>query len=714
MRKLLIILFCLIPLFLSANTYYVSTTGSDAYAGTLAQPWATWQYAFETAVAGDTVYFRGGIWYPAVPSNGNNICQLSNSGTPTDPICFFNYPGEVPILDCRNVVAPGTYPNNRYLTGIAMYDIHWINWRGLTVRNVYQRVANVECKGFLGYPISNMTFTNMTVNNIGTIGYFLEVDCGPFVGVDYGWDATTFVPYSNLIFTNCDTYQCCDTLPVNSGQAAGNQGDGFKVITITSGTYIDSVNLTITGCRSWHCADDGFDIPSNGWFYFVNNWSFLHDYPDYNFEGNGIKKSSSQDNFIPRSLIAKNLFAFCDLGIFEHEYWAETRNKARVYNNTVYKCDWGFLYDINNAENPADTTWSILRNNLVYGTRDNDAGGRDYVFACTVDYLESNNTWDYWRESGSLSKFTIATDITITDADFTSVDSATIVSQLTAARKADGSLPDLTVLQLEAASDGVDFGLYPPTTDSAFYYFPAFVLDTVGSAPDIGAFEYGVASVDSTKKYILSYSFAEQTGVAVIDTAAKTVDIEVEYGTDVTGLIATFSLSTGATAAVGATPQVSGTTANNFTSPVTYVVTALDATTQNWTVTVTVESEPVPTVATVATISASYTAITANVTGRIYSANGGTLTARGVCWSTSNSSPTISDTHTTYTPYVGSFTDVIRGLRGGTTYYFRAYGTTSEGGTSYGDAISITTKASTILPFNGKLPRFNGKTVVGG
>lgn len=705
MKKLLIIIFCLFTLSAYSNTYYVATTGSDGYAGTLAQPWATWQKAFTTAVAGDTVYFRGGTWYPTVPASGNNICQLFTNGTPTNPICFFNYPGEVPILDCRYVVAPGVYPNNRYLTGIAMYDIHWINWRGLTVRNIYQRVANVEVKGFLGMPISNMTFDNMTVNNIGTIGYYLEIDCGPFDAVDYGWDETNFVPYSNFTFTNCDTYQCCDTLPVNSGQAAGNQGDGFKVITITSGTYIDSVHLTMTGNRSWHCADDGFDIPSNGWFYFVNNWSFLHDYTDYNFEGNGIKKSSSEDNFLPRSLIAKNLFAFCGLGIFEHEYWANTRNKSRIYNNTIYKCDWGFLYDINNAENPADTTWSILRNNLVYGTRDQDAGGRPYVFACTVDYLESNNTWDYWRESGSLSKFTIATDITITNADFSSVDSATIVSQLTAARKADGSLPDLTVLQLDAASDGVDFGLTPPATDSAFYYFPAFALDYNGTSPDIGAFESGTA--DSTAKYITAYSFAEQTGVAVIDTSAKTVDIEVEYGTDVTGLIATFSLSTGATATVGATPQVSGTTANNFTNPVTYVVTALDETTQNWTVTVTVETEPVPTVATVATTSASYTAVTANVTGRIYSANGGTLTARGVCWSTTNTSPTTSDRHTTFTPYVGSFTDKIYGLRGGTTYYFRAYGTTSEGGTSYGDAISFTTPAkSWIGGF-----RINGKPV---
>lgn len=95
--------------------------------------------------------------------------------------------------------------------------------------------------------------------------------------------------------------------------------------------------------------------------------------------------------------------------------------------------------------------------------------------------------------------------------------------------------------------------------------------------------------IPNTETDITAYSFAEQTGVAVIDDVAHTVGIEVAYGTDVTGLVATFTLSDGATSAVGATAQVSGTTPNDFTSPVIYTVTAEDGTTtQDWTVTVTV------------------------------------------------------------------------------------------------------------------------------
>ena len=86
---------------------------------------------------------------------------------------------------------------------------------------------------------------------------------------------------------------------------------------------------------------------------------------------------------------------------------------------------------------------------------------------------------------------------------------------------------------------------------------------------------------------ILTYSFPEQTGPAVIDKVPHTVVVEVEYGTDVSDLVATFYLCCGATASVGGVDQVSGITANDFTNPVTYVVTAEDGgTVQDWLVTV--------------------------------------------------------------------------------------------------------------------------------
>jgi len=88
-----------------------------------------------------------------------------------------------------------------------------------------------------------------------------------------------------------------------------------------------------------------------------------------------------------------------------------------------------------------------------------------------------------------------------------------------------------------------------------------------------------------TGKDILTFSFTEQTSAAVL--GAGTIAVTVASSSTITTLVATFTLSDGATVKIGATSQVSATTANDFTNAVTYVVTAEDGTTKNWVVTVT-------------------------------------------------------------------------------------------------------------------------------
>jgi hypothetical protein len=85
-------------------------------------------------------------------------------------------------------------------------------------------------------------------------------------------------------------------------------------------------------------------------------------------------------------------------------------------------------------------------------------------------------------------------------------------------------------------------------------------------------------------KTISAYTLAGVAGT--INEAAKTITVPMANGTNVTALVATFTTS-GTGVKVGTTPQVSGTTANNFTAPVAYVITAADATTATYTVTVT-------------------------------------------------------------------------------------------------------------------------------
>ena len=91
---------------------------------------------------------------------------------------------------------------------------------------------------------------------------------------------------------------------------------------------------------------------------------------------------------------------------------------------------------------------------------------------------------------------------------------------------------------------------------------------------------------------------------------------------------------------------------------------------------------------TTGTTSATSTNIT--VGGYILSDGGYNITSRGVCYSTSNSVPTIADNYTTSGIGTGTFSTIITNVSVSTTYYIRAYATNSIG-TGYGAVVAVTT-----------------------
>lgn len=88
---------------------------------------------------------------------------------------------------------------------------------------------------------------------------------------------------------------------------------------------------------------------------------------------------------------------------------------------------------------------------------------------------------------------------------------------------------------------------------------------------------------------------------------------------------------------------------------------------------------------------------TAESGGNVTSDGGGTITARGVCWSTSVN-PTVWDDFTKDGSGTGTFGSYMTGLNSYTTYYVRAYATNSTG-TGYGN--EVTFKTSTVTDYDG-------------
>ena len=85
-----------------SRVYYVSPSGNDGNAGTLANPWRTISKAGAGLQAGDTVLVRAGVYHERV--------QISNSGTLVAPIVYRAYPGEKPEMKKIRFRTLGCYP----------------------------------------------------------------------------------------------------------------------------------------------------------------------------------------------------------------------------------------------------------------------------------------------------------------------------------------------------------------------------------------------------------------------------------------------------------------------------------------------------------------------------------------------------------------------------------------------------------------------------
>ena len=105
-----------------------------------------------------------------------------------------------------------------------------------------------------------------------------------------------------------------------------------------------------------------------------------------------------------------------------------------------------------------------------------------------------------------------------------------------------------------------------------------------------------------------------------------------------------------------------------------------------------------PTITTLS-VAINVTATTAQSGGIINSSGGNYVTADGVCYSSTNPLPTTADSKTRDSVVSGgvvvtNFTSKLINLTANTVYYVRAYATNSIG-TSYGNVVTFTTRATT-------------------
>ncbi len=127
----------------------------------------------------------------------------------------------------------------------------------------------------------------------------------------------------------------------------------------------------------------------------------------------------------------------------------------------------------------------------------------------------------------------------------------------------------------------VSVDAFPTVNDDDLHFFQVNGVVLLPSKAGVTSFGYDVIKQTGAHD-ILTFTLPEQSAAATISAVNHTVGITVVSGTSKAALTPSITTSLGASV----TPNAGVET--DFTSPVTYVVTAADGTTQNWTVTVTV------------------------------------------------------------------------------------------------------------------------------
>ena len=229
-------------------------------------------------------------------------------------------------------------------------------------------------------------------------------------------------------------------------------------------------------------------------------------------------------------------------------------------------------------------------------------------------------------------------------------------------------------------------------TQNTTYYVRAYATNSLGTAygSQLTFTTLNSPTVTTTAASSVSSNTATTGGNVTNDGGATVTERGVCYATTQNPTIAN-SIFTSGTGTGSFTSNLSGLSENTTYYVRAYATNSVGTSYGSQISFTTITGATLPTVTT--TTSSSVTATSAASGGNVTSGGSQPVTSRGVCWSTSPN-PTIAlSTKTSDGTGPGVFTSTLTPLLASTTYYARAYATSSLG-TSYGGEISFTTSVA--------------------
>lgn len=327
---------------MQAAERFVSLSGNDANAGTLAAPFRTINKAASLAQPGDVISVRGGVYNAAV--------SIGAKGTSTARITFRSYPGETAILDGTGIGSSTILVN---LSGTQFVD-----FTNFEVRNAPYIAINAR----------NTKSTRLAGNTIHH-----SWRNAVYFGADSLGGSTDAIVENNVAYNNVQENTAhamsggwAGTIVLsktNGGTVRGNrvyQNDGEAIIAVLS------ENVRITGNETYDNFSQGvyldnarYSTVEGNFIYSTGNTRYFRD----GYPGQGIAIANetysaslpSTDNKILNNIVVGTRWGFY-YGNFES---GGGLKNTTISNNTFYKTAQEILRITNDAH-----ANSIVENNI--------------------------------------------------------------------------------------------------------------------------------------------------------------------------------------------------------------------------------------------------------------------------------------------------------------------------------------------------------------
>ncbi len=429
---------------------YMAPWGSDAGDGSWENPYYNLQMAVDKAEAGDTIYVRGGTYYPTMKKDGSKTTvRIEKNGTPDAWFTVKTFPGEFPVLNFKD------QPKKVSVRGIQLNGNYWHIY-GLHITEAGDNGIKLEGSHNI---IERCTFSYNDDTGL-QLGFGHDFSASGYGSKNDG----SWCAYNDII--DCDSYLNCDA------DNFGSDADGFAC------KMHNGIGNRFIRCRAWDNADDAWDLYETDFAVkLIECWAWGSGRADlfkwvqasgsFQGNGNGIKLGGNGTGGSSKGIHeAWRCVAFNNNKTGSVKGFDENSHKGgvKLVNCLAFGNGYDYMF-----EDCADASTFSFYNNVCLGRIEIKGGFTDSHNAMLTDPKNA------WKNNALTNGFSESDYVSLSEAD------------AKAPRAADGSLPT-RFARLKSTSKLIDCGLDMRSEMQDEY--PFTWQDIVGDARDLGPYEY--------------------------------------------------------------------------------------------------------------------------------------------------------------------------------------------------------------------------------